>query len=353
MGKKQNDTNHIGQIGISWLQWIIEGKWACGIEVISSHNDNSLDVLIFLKRRVKSAYAGPTGDVIFAQVKTGYVHHDPTPSRLTLAIAPATVATTYKINLGKKYVDMHKPRWLAFPGPVIMISVIPPSITCGEPKAFWTDLREPTSFDSSGGVVFDISHKVDEPSGKASFFNLCWRWAHLRSLPVIESPQQVPWSPKHHPGLLFAVMAESLHRRSKNFYKDWMARANAVPADFGDVKITNRGWRHMTRVGRSKSRMLQSLLLLPAASKMLEPSSGLVSKRLTPAVTTQLPSGRRRVRWYEGLTARVTFFERQETVVRVVLEHTVTYKNADNTQSEEDIRSLYSIYEVARRRKMV
>ncbi|EMN5131283.1 hypothetical protein RVV79_004421 [Burkholderia contaminans] len=71
MGKKRNDTNHIRQIGVSWVKWIVEGLWG-GVEIVSAHNDNSIDVLIFLKRREgNKGYAGTTGDVIFAQIKTG------------------------------------------------------------------------------------------------------------------------------------------------------------------------------------------------------------------------------------------------------------------------------------------
>ena len=71
MGKQVHDTNHIGQIGISWLRWIIEGKWACGIEVIAAHNDNSIDILILPKRRKNSTYSGPTGDVFLRRSRLG------------------------------------------------------------------------------------------------------------------------------------------------------------------------------------------------------------------------------------------------------------------------------------------
>lgn len=339
MGKWQRDTNHIGQIGASWVRWVVEGLWACGVETVSAHNDNSLDALFFLKRRKNSAYAGPTGDVIFVQIKTGYVRKKP-------------ASGTYQLNLGKEHIAVHRPRWLAFPGPVIMINVIPPHVTLGDPEAYWTDLRDPASFTNSGAVVFDTKRKLEGPGGKASLFNLCWRWAEFRALPIVEAPEAVGWSRKH-PGRV-SSSAESVRACGRVFYSDWMVAARSNPSQFWDVKITNRGWRHMTRIGRSKSRMLQSLLLLPAASKMLESASRLHPQRITRGAKTSLPSGHSMERYYEALTARVTFFERQEAVVRVVLERTITMAiNGSVKVIQSDIRTLYSIYEVARRRGTV
>jgi hypothetical protein len=338
MGKILHDTNHTGQIGIGWLRWIIEGLWACGTEIISSHNDNSLDMLIFLKRRDNSAYSGPTGDIIFAQVKTGYVRKKP-------------INGTYKINLGKKHVEEHRSRWLAFPGPVIMINVIPPRITKGNPEVYWTNLRDPTSFTASGAIVFDTQRSLDAVAGKASLFNLCWRWAELRKLPVVAAPRIVPWS-KHHPAWLRST-TESFHAVCRAFYKDWMKEAVANPSKYGLVTVTNRGWRHMTRIGRSKPRMLQSLLLLPAASELL--ASNIAPTRLTRTELSPLSGGSIiRERYYEGVTARVTFFERHEAVVRVVLERTILRAKGSSLAAViSDKRTLFSVYEVARRRESI
>ncbi|QOF82382.1 MULTISPECIES: DUF4365 domain-containing protein [unclassified Pseudomonas] len=334
MGKKLSDTNHTGQIGISWLSWILEGLWGCGIETISAHNDNSLDILIFLKRREKSKYAGPTGDVIFAQVKTGYKSNIPK-------------GREYSINLKKDYLDSHRPRWLKFPGPVIMINVIPPKVTKGTPLVFWTDLRDPSNFRDSGAVRFETKRKLDAINGKSELYNLCWQWAELRALPVVIAPSRLDWT-NIHPGKI-TTSSESFHERCREFYSAWMQEAEKRPTRFSNVRITNRGWRHMTRSGRSKARMMQSLLLLPAASKLLDPSNNLTPAMLTKVSQHTLPSGRIQSRHYEGITVRVTFFERQEAVVRVIIESTTIREPLSG--KEETTRTLYSIYEVARARK--
>ncbi|WP_434728508.1 DUF4365 domain-containing protein [Pseudomonas soli] len=335
--KKNHDTTHTGQIGVSWVTWIVEGLWGCGVEVVSAHNDNSIDVLIFLKRSEKSGgYAGPTGDVIFAQIKTGYRNSMP----------PTT--GTYGLNLGSKHNDAHVPRWLSMPGPAIMIHVTPPRITKGDPIAYWTDLKDPQTFASSSQITFDVKRKFDR-TGKGGLYNLCWRWAELRKLPTLSAPSHIPWS-KHLP-LQVLALSGNFHDTCRGFYADWMAHSKANPAHFV-AQVTNRGWRHMTRIGRPKQTMFQSLLLLPTASKMLEQSSGLPRKRLNNTQKKTLPNGSKWERYYEAVTARVTFYERQEAVIRVIIECTETTPARISGGAGNPLisRSLYSIYELARRR---
>lgn len=334
--KKNHDTTHTGQIGVSWVTWIVEGLWGCGVEVVSAHNDNSVDVLIFLKRSERTGgYAGPTGDVIFAQIKTGYRNSMP----------PTT--GTYGLNLGSKHNTAHLPRWLSMPGPAIMIHVTPPRITKGDPIAYWTDLKDPQSFASSGQITFDVKRKFDA-NGKGGLYNLCWRWAELRKLPTLAAPNQIPWS-KHMP-IQTLALSKSFHETCREFYAEWMAQSRAHPQKF-IAKVTNRGWRHMTRIGRPKQTMFQSLLLLPVAAKMLERTSDLPLKRLNNSQKKTLPDGSMWERYYEAVTARVTFYERHEAFIRVIIECTVTKPAlACGSFSPLTTRCLYSIYELARRR---
>ncbi|AMR80493.1 hypothetical protein [Cupriavidus nantongensis] len=107
----------------------------------------------------------------------------------------------------------------------------------------------------------------------------------------------------------------------------------------------------MTRIGRPKQTMFQSLLLLSVASMMLERSSSLIPKRLNNTQEKTLPNGTKWARYYEAVTARVTFYERQEAVVRVIIECTETRPaQSDGPFSPLVNRTLYSIYEIARRR---
>lgn len=332
------DTNRTGQIGVSWVTWIVEGLWGCGVEVVSAHNDNSVDVLIFLKRRERASrgYAGPTGDVVFAQIKTGYRRSMP----------PAK--GTYGLSLGRKHNLAHAPRWLSMPGPAIMIHVTPPSITMGEPIAHWTDLKDPQSFPTPAQVAFDVRRKLDA-DGKNGLYNLCWRWAELRKLPVLQAPSEFPWAT--HMPIQAAGLAKGFHASCRAFYAEWMKQSKAKPSHFV-AQVTNRGWRHMTRVGRPKRTMFQSLLLLPVAASMLQQSAALPRRKLGNVQHKTDSNGREWKRHYEAVTARVKFYERQEAVVRVIIECTellpapATGPNRLTTTT----RCLYSVYELARRR---
>ncbi|MFD0928511.1 DUF4365 domain-containing protein [Methylophilus glucosoxydans] len=335
--RKNHDTTHTAQIGVSWVTWVVEGLWGCGVEVISAHNDNSIDILIFLKRSEKTGgYAGPTGDVIFAQIKTGYCK-----------LMPPT-SGTYKINLNRTHIEAHLPRWLSMPGPAIMIHVVPPRITKGDPVAYWTDLRDPQTFAKPTTVTFDVRRKFDA-QGKGRIYNLCWRWAELRKLPILKAPGVVEWSENHTP-LHVHSLSGNFHDHCRGFYKDWMLHSKVNPNEY-IAEVTNRGWRHMTRIGRPKRTMFQSLLLLPVASMMLARSSALVPKNMNNRHEKILPSGAKWSRHYEALTARVTFYERQEAVIRVIIECTETKPAKSDGESKPLVtRTLYSIYELARRR---
>jgi hypothetical protein len=83
---------------------------------------------------------------------------------------------------------------------------------------------------------------------------------------------------------------------------------------------------------------------------MLLRSQKLERHRLTPVREVKLPSGQTRRRWYEGVTARVTFYERHEAIVRVVVERTQLIASPASAPAK-DIIQFYSVYEVARRRR--
>ena len=117
------------------------------------------------------------------------------------------------------------------------------------------------------------------------------------------------------------------------------------------ASITWRAWEHITRQERPVRTKQQSLLLLPAAARILLVSSGVkpVSvQRMKPVPPPKHQNGQTQERGYETLTARVIFNERQEAVVRVVLERTRLFYRGQFV-SESVI--FYSVYEVARRRK--
>lgn len=329
--RKQVDTNRQGQEGVAWVRWIVEGIWGCGLEVVSASNDDGVDAIILLKRRIGlERYAGPTGDLLFVQIKTGYVRAVPTGD--------------YSVSFEADKMAKWRLKWAAYPGPALMINVVPRRLTGKDPVAYWADLKLPSGTDPNK-VEFKFKNCFDA-SAKSSFYNLCWRWAAFRKLPVIYLDPNKPAFPGEPP--MYYLGPQTLLEATRNYFKLWK---KASAASSFTASITWRGWEHITRQGRPVRTKQQSLLLLPAAARLLLASSGLEPvpvQQIKPLPPPKRPNGQTQERGYEALTARVVFNERQEAVVRVVLERTKMFLNG--TLTNEAV-VFYSVYEVARRQK--
>lgn len=331
--RKQVDTNRQGQEGVAWVTWIVEGMWGCGVEVVSASNDDGVDAIILLKRRPGlKRYAGPTGDLLFVQIKAGYVNKVPTGD--------------YSISFKPEELARWRPKWESYPGPALMVNVIPRRITGGDPVAYWTDLKRPPGSDPNK-IEFKFKNRFDE-TAKSSFYNLCWRWAEFRQLPVIyvdQSAKAFPGEPR-----IYYMGKKSLRDEARDYFKAWKAACTADPTF--QASITWKGWNHITRKARPVRTKQQSIQLLPAAARILLASSGVKPMTVQPMrpVTPDSPSynSETLTRGYEALTARVVFNERQEAVVRVVLERTAY---VSKTGQIKETLVFYSVYEVARRRR--
>jgi len=343
------DTNRQGQEGVAWISWIVEGLWGCGVEVISASNDDGVDVIILLKRRPGLAsYAGPTGDLLFAQIKTGYV--DGVPDK------------DYSIPFDADKLNSWRSKWAAYPGPAVMINVIPrrlirakakadaaaglPFAANEDPIAYWTDLKRPESFQPNK-VLFRFKNRFDS-GAKSSFFNLCWRWAEFRKLPVIQinDPEKAFIGEKQ-PDYMGSTPMRAVAR---NYFKD-LKRASEADKALLQATITWRGWEHITRLERPARTKQQSIQLLPAVARILLMNSGV--KPVTARPVTPMPpmtpwNGQELHRGFDTLTARVVFYERHEAVVRVILERTKLF---EHSKFVRETVIFYSVYEVARRNK--
>jgi len=327
---KQVDTNRQGQEGVAWVRWIVEGIWGCGLEVVSASNDDGVDAIILLKRRQGlERYAGPTGDLLFVQIKTGYLKDVPTGD--------------YSVSFEADKMAKWRLKWAAYPGPALMINVVPKRLTGKDPIAYWADLKRLGT--DPNKVEFKFKNCFDA-TAKSSFYNLCWRWAEFRKLPTIRLDQTQPAFPGE--PAMYYLGQDSLLNVTRNYFKEWKKASTGTPFQ---ASITWRAWEHITRQERPVRTKQQSLLLLPAAARILLVSSGVkpVSvQRMKPVPPPKHQNGQTQERGYETLTARVIFNERQEAVVRVVLERTRLFYRGQFV-SESVI--FYSVYEVARRRK--
>lgn len=343
------DTNLQGQEGAAWISWIVEGLWGCGVEVISASNDDGVDAIILLKRRPGLAsYAGPTGDLIFAQIKTGYV--DGVPGQ------------DYSIPFDADKLSNWRSKWAAYPGPAVMINVIPrrlirakakadavpgvPIAASEVPIAYWTDLKRPDSFQSNK-VLFRLKNRFDADT-KSSFFNLCWRWAEFRKLPIIQlNDSEKAFNDEEQPDYMGSTPMRVVAR---NYFKN-LKKASEADTALLQATITWRGWEHITRMERPARTKQQSIQLLPAVARILLTNSGVMpvtARPVSPMPPMKPCNGQELHRGFDTLTARVVFYERHEAVVRVILERTKLFERGKFVR---ETVIFYSVYEVARRKK--
>ncbi|WP_181366214.1 DUF4365 domain-containing protein [Cupriavidus plantarum] len=200
------DTNRQDQEGVAWVRWIVEGIWGCGLEVVSANNDDGVDAIILLKRRPSlKMYAGTTGDLIFVQIKTGYRKVAPTGD--------------YDLTFGAEEMAAWRTRWAAYPGPAIMINVIPQRLTNRQdPIAYWADLKSPGM--DPRKIHFKVAHEFNGNT-KSDIYNLCWRWAEFRKLPTIRAEKDLP-----------LLGNGSLRRIAKDGYKKIKQEVRAKPSDY-------------------------------------------------------------------------------------------------------------------------
>lgn len=317
--------------------------------MISASNDDGVDAIILLKRRPGLApYAGPTGDLIFAQIKTGYV--DGVPDK------------DYSIPFDVDKLSSWRSKWAAYPGPAVMINVIPrrlirakakadaaagvPVAASEDPIAYWTDLKQPDSFQSNK-VLFRFKNRFDAGT-KSSFFNLCWRWAEFRKLPVIQiNDSEKAFNGEEQPNYMGSTPMRVVAR---SYFKE-LKKASEANTALLQAKITWRGWEHITRMERPARTKQQSIQLLPAVARILLTNSGV--KPVTARPVSPMPpmtpwNGQELHRGFDTLTARVVFYERHEAVVRVILERTKLFEKGKFVR---ETVIFYSVYEVARRKK--
>ncbi len=165
------------------------------------------------------------------QVKTGwsYVRHVG-PHRIFLKANPEDLKVWKRSNL-----------------PVALIWVNPDTAEC-----HWTQITDKTQ-----PQYLSVSRRAKVSPALAYEFA-----ARLISLRPTSEDGRVT---SLHSGLSFG-----LRQVAKNYYRNALLGKKLAHPILGDVSVSWRGWRHLTRAGRSKSFIAQSLLLLPSVKWVSE-----------------------------------------------------------------------------------
>lgn len=235
-------TIRTGAAGRDKLASIVRSQLRSDWQNIDGENDDSIDGLIYLRYRNNFS-----GRLIFVQVKSG-------PSFVKDYKSPK-YNSVIAIDIGKKYIEDHLPRWNALPGPVLLIFVAKPNSVSS--PIYWQDLREQDSFSKTNkGVVLIPKQNRFGSQTKGTLRKLCGSIPDSKTIPEIDLRREK----------VTLIRPSFSRKEALRAYHEWMASpADAVHPIIGPIKITNLGWRHITRKGRRPDSILNSLLLLEAA----------------------------------------------------------------------------------------
>ncbi|WP_428567266.1 MAG: DUF4365 domain-containing protein [Solidesulfovibrio sp. DCME] len=323
MSIKSNRTTE--RIGINAVSKIVECNWESGWQEYSAHNDDAVDGIILMRRGTKEPI--DTGGVVYVQVKCGGNGYRRDQKQYPNHIG---------IQLGKKYIEKHRPRWMKTLGPMILIFV-DDTIDSNTPSAWWANLRDEESYSptNQGMILIPKAQRFAHHS-KGDFHKLCGPTTRDRQLEEIKLSRNDLVLPR-------LGKDESLRNDAWNFYKNWRddpkARSNPV---LGEILVNRVGWKHITRKSRLPERIIQSWLLLGAAKVMTYTCKKIFN--LGHARYIIFPDGNVNIVDYLGFRATVSFPHRHHSVLQVILRRS----RLIGPQYEGTKIWFYSVYEMRR-----
>ena len=311
-------------IGLRVSTQVVRELWDSKWQDVDQINDDGIDGIIQISKKGRDI-----GAVVFVHIKSGGGYRRDAVKR------PHHIG----VNVGREYIESHRPRWRRLPGPAVLIYVDPR----GErhnPPAWWTDLNSDDAYtdDNKGLVLVPKSQRFGAHS-KGDFIRLCGAGPSDRNLPVLRIGSR---------SIIGRHLSETLKSQARSFYQAWAnapARERTNPS-LGEIEISRVGWRHIGRKGRKPGKIIQSWRLLGAAKEMIQNIDQW--HRLGHVQTQESEDGRLQVHDYVGLRARVVFPNRHESVVQVVLRRK---REIDTSTNQTNTRIwFYSVYELRRKK---
>lgn len=333
---KIRDTRPQDGTGMAITKLIVQGKGEHGWQEFDPNNDNGVDGMIILRKNtqvLKSSNQGKTtkkkqervdtGDLIFVQVKcgTGNGYFKETKNR------PAH----FGVHVGQDYLKNHKQRWDRLPGPIIMVYV-----DFKSNKAWWTDLRAKDSYtdDNQNLVLINKSQRF----GKHSFGEIKKRL--IKNSKFREAPKLFIGKES---SFLSLKSSDSIHDMTQQFYKEWgnSCSSERTHQDLGEIIVSRVGWRHLTKKKRTQTRIVNSLLHLKIAKKIILDTPKCYQLRVDKPVSDI--KGNDVIVDYLALRRDIVLPNRQNFVLQVVLKRKRTIeKNSGRCKSKT---WFYSVYE--------
>jgi hypothetical protein len=305
-------------VGLLYVQQVIRVAWLSGWQSIAPENDDAIDGIVFFRRKGRD-----TGQVLYVQVKAG-----PSYFREWKSL-PDVVG----VQLGEKYIEAHRPRWQALPGPVIVVYVLPRAK--GAPQAWWADLRSDATYSPTNRQVLLLKRSSTFGPHSKGHLRRLTRPTTLDLPTIVAQRRDVNLSP----------LGKAFKSAARATYLDWSrlpVRDRTHPV-LGPVEISRVGWRHITRADRRPERIVHSLHLLGIARRMIAAGGSPVPLGRTKSRTRS--SGSHDIIDYLALRANVVFPHRGPGVAQMVLRRKRSF---DNNGSVVQRLWFYSIYEIGR-----
>lgn len=315
----------------------VESDWFSRWQEFDAHNDDGVDGIVMLRKKRLDKISkkspekphftsSPIRGVLFVQVKGGKGYARESMKR------PGYI----EIQLGEAYIDNHRPRWNALPGPAILVYVDTDNWKQNL-DAWWTDLKDDSNFaaDNKQIVLVPKSQKFG-PHSKGYMRRLIGsEMQYDQQLPIINASKE---------DSSYVHLKMPLKDCARNFYRAWSALPTVERCNpkLGEVLVTRVGWRHITRQGRRQERIIQSMQLLGVAKRIIKEvgSVGWLGRM----EDRQLKNGTTQRRELLGIRAKVRFPFRQESVIQVILERKRIY----GRDLISDMTWFYSVYEARR-----
>lgn len=316
MPKGLRDTRPQDATGMNEAGIIVQGKAGHGWQPFSAINDNGVDSMIIYRKE-----GIDTGEIMFAQVKcgTGNGYMKITKNR----------PSHFGVQVGEDYIKSHRPKWNKLPGPIILIYV-----DFYSRKAWWTDLRDDTSYTTSNKSIILVPKS--QRFGKHSFGEfkqLKGRLFISKEIPEIEM------SNNH---FEYLKLNKSVKDSAQEFYKKWCVSpiSERTHPELGEIIVSRTGWRHITRSDRKQNRMVNSLSLLSVAKEIILSTEKCYQIR---NLETRIVNSQLVVTDYLAIKCNVKFPFRQKGLIQVILKRKRKLDSNKNTIGSRIW--FYSVYE--------
>lgn len=317
----QLDTIRRGAAGRDLVAFQVRSELLSDWQNIDAENDDAVDGAVLLRHR--GAFFGR---MLFVQVKSGL--------SFKINYKHKRLSDNIGVNLGATYISVHRPRWNALPGPVILAYVENPNSR--STRIYWQDLKNDASYSPTNKAVILIpKHQTFGSESKGALRRLSG------SVPDDLPLKQINLNQTR----LLRPVSIFDRKTARIFYTQWSQSQSAerTHPEVGEIEVTNAGWRHITRRSRRPENVQNSFTLLEAARQMVIQGAG----------WRQLGAGKLRERTQTidivdalSLRANVIFRQRAPAPVQVILRRVRTICKASGRIHSRIY--FYSVHELQR-----